>query len=66
MYKVVESKDAKNLNTIPELLLLGGGVPIWQNGQLIGSLGVSGGGGGENDHQIAVNAIEKLNFATHN
>ncbi|WP_304344850.1 heme-binding protein [Chryseobacterium koreense] len=58
------SKDSKNLNTIAELLLLGGGVPIWKDGELIGSLGVSGGGGGENDHLIAVTAIQNLSFAT--
>ncbi len=59
-----KSEDAKNLNTLPELLLLGGGVPIWQNGELIGSLGVSGGGGGDNDHNIAVKAVENLGFKT--
>jgi uncharacterized protein GlcG (DUF336 family) len=36
--------DAKNLNTLPELLLLGSGVPIWKDGELIGSRSVSGGG----------------------
>lgn len=58
------SEDARNLNTLPELLLLGGGVAIWQDGQLVGSLGVSGGGGGENDHNIAVKAVESLGFKT--
>lgn len=58
------SEDAKNLNTLPELLLLGGGVPVWQNGELIGSLGVSGGGGGENDHNIAMKAVESIGFKT--
>ena len=64
MKKADASLDAKNLNTIVELLLLGGGVPIWKDGELIGSLGVSGGGGGDNDHLIAVTAIKNLNFTT--
>lgn len=64
MRNASESEDAKNLNTLPELLLLGGGVPIWQNGELIGSLGVSGGGSGENDHNIAVKTVENLGFKT--
>lgn len=62
MRNVADSGDAKNLNTLPELLLLGGGVPIWKDGVLIGSIGVSGGGGGENDHNIAKNATENLGF----
>lgn len=62
MQNAASSESAKNLNTLPELLLLGGGVPIWKNGELIGSLGVSGGGSGENDHNIAVQAVENLEF----
>ncbi len=62
MHNTAESKDAKNLNTLPELLLLGGGVPIWDAGKLIGSIGLSGGGGGENDHNIAQKAVENLGF----
>lgn len=62
MQNAASSESAKNLNTLPELLLLGGGVPVWKNGELIGSLGVSGGGSGENDHNIAVQAVENLEF----
>ena len=51
-----------NLNTLPELLLLGGGVPIWKDGELVGSIGVSGAGGGENDHNVAKRAAENLGF----
>ncbi|MEO6917317.1 MAG: heme-binding protein, partial [Chitinophagaceae bacterium] len=46
MQKAAADSTAKNLNTLPELLLLGGGVPIWKDGELVGSLGVSGAGGG--------------------
>lgn len=45
--------DTQNLANLPELLLLGGGYPIWHNGQVIGGIGVAGGGGPENDHTIA-------------
>ena len=62
MYAAATSKDAQNLNTLPELLLLGGGVPIYKDDKLIGSLGISGGGGSENDHNIALKAIERSGF----
>ena len=62
MEKAALDATAKNLNTLPELLLLGGGVPVFKGGQLVGSLGVSGGGGGENDHNIAKKAAENLGF----
>ena len=45
--------DTNNLNTLPELLLLSGGVPVWYRGNVIGSLGVAGGGSPENDDAIA-------------
>ena len=41
--------DTQNLNTLPELLLLGGGVPLWHNGRVVGGVGVAGGGSPEND-----------------
>lgn len=63
MQNAEKSSDAKNLNTIPELLLLGGGVPVWKNGQLIGSVGVSGGGGGANDHAIATQAVRSQQYS---
>ena len=45
--------DTNNLNTLPELLLLSGGVPVWYRGNVIGSIGVAGGGSPENDDAIA-------------
>lgn len=63
MKNAAESTDAKNLNAMPELLLLGGGVPVFDHGNLIGSLGVSGGGGSENDHNIAVKAVQDLGYS---
>ena len=62
MNNAAKSKDAQNLNTLPELLLLGGGMPIFKEGELIGSIGISGGGSGENDHNIAKRTVENLGF----
>lgn len=47
------NNDSKNLNTLPELLLLSGGVPLWYKGNVIGSIGIAGGGSAENDDFIA-------------
>lgn len=45
--------DTQNLATLPELLLLAGGYPLWYNGKVIGSIGIAGGGSPENDDTIA-------------
>lgn len=66
MRNAANNKDAHNLNTMPELLLLGGGVPIWHNNNLIGAIGISGGGSGENDDSIAKQTILKLGFTFEN
>ena len=44
--------DSQNLATLPELLLLGGGVPLRYGDEVIGAVGVAGGGGAENDDRI--------------
>lgn len=64
MQNAALNKDANNLITLPELLLLGGGVPIWYKHHLIGAIGVSGGGSGANDDSIAKQAIENAGFST--
>lgn len=53
MRNAEKSDDAKNLNTLPELLLLSGGAPIYYKNEVIGSIGVAGGGSAENDDIIA-------------
>ncbi|KQM56847.1 GlcG/HbpS family heme-binding protein [Chryseobacterium sp. Leaf201] len=59
------SIDAKNLNTVTELLLLSGGVPVWFKGNVIGSVGIAGGGSPENDDLIAKAAsIEEIGITT--
>lgn len=48
--------DAANLNTLGELLLLGGGVPLFAGDELVGALGVAGSGGAEQDENCAIKA----------
>ncbi|MEO6684326.1 MAG: heme-binding protein [Dyadobacter sp.] len=48
--------DTENLANLPELLLLGGGYPLWFEGKLVGAIGVAGGGSPENDDLIAKSA----------
>ena len=58
--------DAANLTTLPELLLLGGGLPLTAKGQIVGAIGVAGGGGALHDRacaQAAVAAVPELDPA---
>ena len=52
--------EAENLNTLDELLLLGGGVPLKVDGQVIGAIGVAGAGGAAIDEGCALEAIAKV------
>lgn len=58
--------DTQNLAHLPELLLLGGGVPLFYKGEIIGAIGVAGGGSPENDDLIANTVIQKLTQLTVN
>jgi len=58
--RVQADTDARNLSTLPELLLLGGGIPLLAHGQPVGAIGVAGGGGAANDHACALSAIGTL------
>lgn len=51
--KARSNPDTANLAELPELLLLGGGVPLLKAGVVIGAIGVAGGGGPENDDLLA-------------
>lgn len=53
MRNAAANSDTQNLNTLPELLLLSGGTPIWYKGKVIGSIGIAGGGSPESDDLIA-------------
>ncbi|AZF24417.1 heme-binding protein [Pseudomonas sp. R2-60-08W] len=52
--------EAANLNSLPELLLLGGGVPLFAEAELVGALGIAGAGGAPQDEACAVQAAEQL------
>ncbi|WP_270221793.1 GlcG/HbpS family heme-binding protein [Kosakonia cowanii] len=54
------SPETANLNTVNELLLLGGGVPVKYRGQWIGAIGMAGTGGAESDERCGMEAINKL------
>jgi len=49
--------DMQNLASMPELLLLGGGLPLKAHGQVVGAIGVAGGGGSLPDRACAMAAI---------
>lgn len=57
--------DAENLNTLDELLLLGGGLPLKVGDQVIGAIGVAGAGGAEIDEGCALKAIAQVLPTTH-
>lgn len=52
--------DTAGLQYLPELLLLGGGQPLRQEGAVVGAIGVAGGGGPENDDACALAAARSL------
>ena len=52
--------DAANLNTLDELLLLGGGIPLKVADQVIGAIGVAGAGGAQFDEGCALQAIAQV------
>ncbi|GLG81828.1 hypothetical protein ACSO1_03490 [Acinetobacter calcoaceticus] len=55
-----QNPDAKNLTTLANLLLLGGGLPVHFENQVIGAIGVAGAGGAQNDNQCASKAIKTI------
>ncbi len=58
--KAQSSPDTVNLNTVNELLLLGGGVPVKYQGQVIGAIGLAGTGGGDSDDRCGADAIRNV------
>jgi uncharacterized protein GlcG (DUF336 family) len=57
--------DSSNLNTIDALLLLGGGVPLISDGEVIGAIGVAAAGGAVMDEECAMQAVQQLLPQTH-
>ncbi|WJF89381.1 heme-binding protein [Paraburkholderia bonniea] len=49
--------DASNLTSMPELLLLGGGIPLKAHQEVVGAIGVAGGGGAAQDRACALAAL---------
>ncbi|MCV0429005.1 MAG: heme-binding protein [Roseibium sp.] len=59
--KVAESGEPWGLRTIPGVVPLGGGLPIRsKSGQLLGGIGVAGGGGGENEAKCAQAGLDAI------
>ena len=52
--------DSSNLNTINDLLLIGGGVPLKVGNDVIGAIAAGGAGGAVQDESCALKAIEKV------
>ena len=52
--------DMSNLISVPELLLLGGGLPLMAQGQVVGAIGVAGGGGALQDRACVQAALSSL------
>lgn len=50
----------QNLTTLPELLLLGGGLPLVADGEVFGGIGVAGSGSAANDDRCAAAAIARV------
>lgn len=48
------------INSVPELLMLEGAVPVRAGGVLLGALGVSGAPGGDRDEACAAQAVDAL------
>lgn len=51
--------SVQNLTTLPELLLLGGGLPLIADGEVIGGIGVAGSGSAANDDSCTAAAISR-------
>lgn len=58
--KAASNPEMQNLNTVPQLLLLGGGVPIKSGDIVIGAIGVAGTGGPADDQHCALEAVKRV------
>ena len=59
------NSEAANLTSLGQLLLLGGGVPVYEGSQLVGAIGIAGAGGAEQDEMCAIKATESVGLAIH-
>ncbi|MEN5178909.1 heme-binding protein [Comamonas testosteroni] len=60
MENAQKNPAAANLKDIPGFLLLGGGVPVKVDSEVIGAVGVAGAPGGHLDDQCAQTALSKV------
>lgn len=58
--RAASDPTARNLTTVPELLLLGGGLPLTIDGETIGGIGVAGSGGSASDDRCASGAVARV------
>ncbi|EFO0323088.1 GlcG/HbpS family heme-binding protein [Escherichia albertii] len=58
--KAASNPETQNLNTVPQLLLLGGGGPVKSGNMVIGAIGVAGMGGPADDQHCAQEAIKEV------
>lgn len=58
--RAASDPGSRNLTSVAELLLLGGGVPIRHGEETIGSIGVAGSGGSASDDHCARAALEQV------
>lgn len=58
--RAASNPETHNLNTVPELLLLGGGIPVKSGDTVIGAIGVAGTGGPADDQHCAQEAIRAV------
>lgn len=52
--------SSQYLSSVPDLLLLGGGLPVIYESEVIGGIGVAGSGGSVSDEQCAMAALAKV------
>jgi uncharacterized protein GlcG (DUF336 family) len=52
-----DDPSSSNLTTVDDLLLLGGGVPVRVDGEVVGAVGVAGAGGSATDEDCAMDGI---------
>lgn len=56
--RVTGKPDAEAIATLPDILLLAGGMAITDRGRLVGAVGVGGAPGGEKDESCAIRALD--------
>lgn len=53
-------REASGIRFIPGTIMMGGGLPVWSRGELVGAIGVSGAPGGKADEHCAEKGIEAM------